>query len=162
MKTDIVEAVVQAGAAETEYARAGSGRPTVLLLRPSSSLAAITADPLFISLSRGLRVVAPALTTERELTAWVGDLVDGLGLDRPAVVVDAAVAGAAVPLVLGEDRCSCIVVLRTAGEPARRTAASDDGAPGSGRVLELQLDAAGGLRGADLETLRAFLRCGGD
>jgi hypothetical protein len=186
MKSEVVTAVVQAGSVETEYVRAGTGRPVVLLLRAWRP-GAIAADPLFVGLSRELRVIAPEVPADRELTAWVRGLVDGLGLDHPAVVVDIAVAGATVPVVLEEDRCSCVVVLRPA--PSRAATAPggqrrDHGpgpvaVPGALRsvatgaepvvdvtvcrvpLLGLDLDASGGITDASLAELITFLRRSG-
>lgn len=95
----VVEAVVVAGTVETPYRRAGQG-PTVLLLG---------AGMLFDELRKGLRVIEPlrlpagADTTPRlpaaaagavepdpaAWQAWLQGLVDGLGLDRPALLVGA-------------------------------------------------------------------------
>lgn len=74
-----------AGAIETPYRRAGRG-PSALLLAHGT--------PLLEGLAGDLRVFeplrAPAEPGTPEWVAWLGGLLDGLGLERPAVVVDAA------------------------------------------------------------------------
>lgn len=174
MKSDMVEALVQAGAEETQYVRAGSGQPVVLLLRASSSPSAIMADPLFTRLSREFRVVAPAVPSDRELTCWVGDLVDGLGLDRPAIVVDAELSRATIPLAVEADRFCCIIVLH--GAPDIYTAQGmphvAPASPAAGLVshgddravqygvwwMDLCVGASGGLDHAKVDALVTFLR----
>lgn len=78
-----VEAVVMTAGRETRYRRAGHGRAVLLLVHD---------DALFTDLARDLRVVEPlgpdGGPSDPEWHAWIQGLVDGLGLDRPALVVD--------------------------------------------------------------------------
>jgi pimeloyl-ACP methyl ester carboxylesterase len=100
-----IEAVVHAGAAETHYRRAGSGA-AVLLLFPGGA-----ADPLaarlFDHLARRFRVIAPRppagiAAAEPDggeaapLSSWLRDLIDGLGLVRPGLVVHGSLEPAAL------------------------------------------------------------------
>jgi len=101
-----IEAVVQAGATETHYRRAGSG-PAVLLLFPGGA-----DDPpaarLFARLARRFRVIAPRPPASVRAAAcfaggdptpvadWLRDLIDGLGLVRPGLVVCHAFGPAAL------------------------------------------------------------------
>lgn len=115
-----IEAVVQAGATETHYRRAGCGS-TVLLLFPGGA-----ADPLaallFDRLARRFRVIAPlppagvvAGSAEGEQTAvstWLRDLIDGLGLVRPGVVAGETLAAAVLAFSRTDpDRAGAIVTV---------------------------------------------------
>jgi hypothetical protein len=167
----MMEAVIEAGGAETRYVRAGAGRPVVLLLRAVGERAhgsGVAADPLFARLAAEFRVIAPALPAGRVLTGWVRDVVDGLGLDRPALVVDAGIAAGMIPVAAAEDdRCRSFVVLH----PTREGLPSPDdvvayrgGAQGRIRLLELCVDGARALDAAltldevAVEALIEFLR----
>jgi pimeloyl-ACP methyl ester carboxylesterase len=162
MPGEVVEAVVEAGGQETAYRRAGTGRPVVLLLRAAPAGTASWTDPLFTRLAAEFRVVAPALPSSRALTGWVRDLVDGLGLDRPAVVVDASVAAEMVPVVASDDdRCRTFIVLHPTREglPERgATVAYRSGDARRMRLLELCLDSGAGLDEVEVASLVDFLR----
>jgi pimeloyl-ACP methyl ester carboxylesterase len=126
MQDGVVEAVVQAHGVETHYVRAGRG-PAVLLLRAGGSG---STDPLFVHLATDFRVIAPVIPDVPSLAAWIRDVIDGLGLDRPSIVADAVLARRAVLVVLADE------------ERARHVAV----------VGESELDAAG------VERLVAYLR----
>lgn len=79
-----VEASVQIGEVETPYLRAGTGPAMILLDRAGP---ADGSDPLFVVLSRRGRVVCPRLPDEGSTARWLLALVDGLGLERPVVVL---------------------------------------------------------------------------
>ncbi|HSL71717.1 MAG TPA: hypothetical protein VK864_15830 [Longimicrobiales bacterium] len=82
----LVEAVVQAGAVETTYYRAGHGAPVLLIRANANGLAQ---DPYFRALRAHYRVIAPQCP--RDFTAdWLRDVIDGLGLRDPCLVLDAA------------------------------------------------------------------------
>lgn len=87
-----VEAVLQTGAIETRYARAGVGLP-ILILFPHALTDPLGAQ-LFAHLAERYRVVAPTIATGVPLSKWLRELIDGLGLVRPTVIVDEALAGA--------------------------------------------------------------------
>ncbi len=124
-----IEAVVQAGATETHYRRAGSG-PAVLLLFPGGA-----DDPpaarLFARLALRFRVIAPRPPASVRATArfaggdpapvadWLRDLIDGLGLVRPGLVVCHAFAPAALAFSRTDpDRAGALVALsRDASAP---------------------------------------------
>jgi len=102
-----VEAVLVTGGDEIPYRRAGHGRP-VLLLTPDARL--------FELLARRLRVVQPLdVPGDPASTAWhrwLQGLVDGLGLDRPALVVDPLLAGPVRRLAtIDPDRFGAVVEL---------------------------------------------------
>jgi hypothetical protein len=169
----VVEAVVQAGSHETSYRRAGTGRPVVLLLRAAVPT---RADPLFDALAREFRVVAPALPDAPLLLDWVRAVIDGLGLERPALLVDASLAGSLAGVAFSDDdRCGCFVVLHPAQPSADGPWMNGDaehtqlgGHPlpvayrsrvGGVRLLELPLDDDGvGLSATSLAALSEFLR----
>ena len=82
--TGLVEAIVQMGSVETAYRRAGRGRPVLLLV----DLAQAARDRLFWRLAETAMVVEPALPPPPgEWPRWLRGVVDGLGLDRPDLVV---------------------------------------------------------------------------
>ncbi|HVK75022.1 MAG TPA: hypothetical protein VM734_16955 [Kofleriaceae bacterium] len=91
-----VDAVLQAGDTETLYRRAGDG-PAVLLL-----CTGVLADPLggwlFERLAPHVRVIAPTLSGAGDpadvLVEWLDGVTEGLGLIRPSVVIDEALAPA--------------------------------------------------------------------
>lgn len=106
----VVEAVLHTGSVQTPYRRAGRGRTLLLLLRGTTD----ERGEVFLALAREFRVIDPAppwagaqgprQTDGRgedsraageedpppghEWGAWLVGVVDGLGLDRPALIVD--------------------------------------------------------------------------
>jgi pimeloyl-ACP methyl ester carboxylesterase len=95
----MIEAVVQTGPFETWYRRAGVGGPVLLLIGPP---AAAVGDWLFSQLAGRFRTIAPVLPaglagasgtgTPVEgggLEDWLRGLIDGLGLEQPALVAAA-------------------------------------------------------------------------
>lgn len=91
-----VEAVLQAGDTETLYRRAGNGAPVLLLCT------GVLADPLggqlFERLAQHVRVIAPSMPSAGRaaevLATWLDEVTEGLGLVRPSVVIDEALAAA--------------------------------------------------------------------
>lgn len=100
-----VEALVQVGDVETRYVRAGQGPPVILLT--DEDPAACVATPLFRSLASSFRVVSAAPCPAVPLGSWMLDLADGLGLDRPAVVVASRTSPEWVERVLTEVAARC-------------------------------------------------------
>lgn len=96
----MIEAVVQTGTFETSYRRAGAGSAVLLLIGATE---AAGDDWLFGQLAGRFRIIAPVLPTVLHgsygphppgdgpgLEVWLRGLIDGLGLDRPALVAGAA------------------------------------------------------------------------
>lgn len=88
----MIEAVVQAGSFETPYRRAGCGAPVLLL---AAGAGEADGEWLFEQLAGRFRVIAPALPAglgrddgeaAETLGLWLTGLIDGLGLERAAVV----------------------------------------------------------------------------
>lgn len=79
-----VEAVVQVGSRITTYLRAGRGR-TVLLISEGEGHP-LPRDPLLQTLARSFRVIAVARPAE-EGVSWLREVLEGLGLQRPHLVV---------------------------------------------------------------------------
>jgi pimeloyl-ACP methyl ester carboxylesterase len=107
--TRAIQAIVHTARSETVYRRAGTGLPVLLLAERNGGE---DADAVFAALAAGYRVVAPVAAAVPDgvrcgagagvvdAVAWLRDLIDGLGLDRPIVVADAAFAGHATELAL--------------------------------------------------------------
>lgn len=81
-----LEAVVQVGEVETWYRRAGRGGHVLLLTRRGRD----ERDDLFGRLAEEHLVIEPATLPDAATWAeWLCGVVDGLGLSRPDLVVDA-------------------------------------------------------------------------
>jgi hypothetical protein len=103
--TGTVEAVLLSGGLETPYRRAGAGPPILLL---------VDSPDLFEALAGTFRVIQPLRTPgdshEPGWPRWLRDVVDGLGLGRPAVIVDMRSAGPARRLATSDpDRIGPVV-----------------------------------------------------
>ena len=89
----MIEAVVQTGAFETPYRRAGRGGPVLLLVGGGAP----AGQRLFDDLARRFRTIAPLLPPwlagdggpGESFDEWLRGLIDGLGLQRPALVAEA-------------------------------------------------------------------------
>lgn len=162
-RADTVQAVVQTGATETRYYRAGTGRP-VLLLNAHG-----TADPLgaflFHVLTSCSRVIAPepATGTVMPRSSWIRDVMDGLGLMRPSIVADGVLGISALNFALTDpervDRL--IVVSRDLADPAAPTGAVDDALQCGIPLLLLRAeagDAAAPLTVGQVDQLLDFFR----
>jgi pimeloyl-ACP methyl ester carboxylesterase len=86
------EAVLQTGAVETTYTRAGAGKPLLLLF--PKGLGDELATALFTRLAERFKVVAP-VTPEggQSLSKWLREVIDGLGLEKPVVVAEETLVG---------------------------------------------------------------------
>lgn len=82
----MVHAAVQVGEEVTAYVRAGRGR-TVLVVGDGRS-GDLPAPTLVAALAREFRVVAPAhpVPDNGRGSRWICGIIEGLGLDRPALV----------------------------------------------------------------------------
>ena len=133
----VIEAVVVAGTVETPYRRAGRGATVLVLGAPW----------LFDELTETMRVVEPLRLPPARIgevgaggagdgagppedTAWrewLQGLVDGLGLDRPAIAVGPQLEAAARQAVARDpDRFGPVVVAGTASQVRTGLAAADD------------------------------------
>jgi hypothetical protein len=113
MSRQPVEAVLQAGNTEIVYCRAGDGSP-VLLLR-TGVLAGPLGGRLFERLAMRARVIAPVIPggaiATTVLADWLREVTEGLGLVRPSVVIDEAMAAALLDSdVAASERFACVVV----------------------------------------------------
>lgn len=106
--------VLRTGTTETQYRRAGQG-PPVLLLFPGGTEDELGAQ-LFDRLAARFRVIAPICPVGVELTSWLRDLIEGLGLIRPAIVADEPFGTASLGLSMREpDRVGAVVVIARVG-----------------------------------------------
>lgn len=114
-----IECVLQTGAVETPYHRAGAGAPVILLF--ADGLADPVASRLFSSLSEHFRVIAPAVPDGVPFAPWLRDLIDGLGLDRPGLISEEPLAASSLQFSLDDpDRVAGAVAVRRHGERAAR------------------------------------------
>jgi hypothetical protein len=89
----VIAAIVHTGRFETAYRRAGAGLEVLLLVEAAK---AELGDWLFGQLARGFRTIAPVLPPGTDpgtgagaggdLVEWLRGVIDGLGLERPALV----------------------------------------------------------------------------
>jgi pimeloyl-ACP methyl ester carboxylesterase len=147
----VVEALVQTGHTETLYRRAGRGAPVVLLGGPLGPMRADLA--LFYCLARRFRVVAPEVgwlpSTEAgaepdparpSFCGWLRGVIDGLGLVRPAIVVEDSLGIATLRFALTDpERVDRLVVVCYDGANAATAGDSlDDKQYAAGHPLLLQ------------------------
>lgn len=103
--------VLRTGTTETPYRRAGQGPSVLLLFAEGNELGA----QLFERLAARFRVIAPLLPSGVEVASWLRELIEGLGLIRPAIVADEPFGVASLSLSMQEpDRVGAIVVLARA------------------------------------------------
>jgi pimeloyl-ACP methyl ester carboxylesterase len=174
----MIEAVVQTGRFETPYRRAGSGGVVLLLTGPTEPSAG---DWLFGQLAGCFRTIAPALPAELEggsgtapaldergIDEWLRGLIDGLGLERPALVASATQGtGLLRFMALDPDRVGRLALIQSIepGEVVPADVAPGElGADGSARpaphpvlVVGLPAPADGVGRSAALDRLVRFL-----
>jgi pimeloyl-ACP methyl ester carboxylesterase len=131
-------ALVCAGAVETEYLRAGCGAPVLLLLHGRATdwwnedPAPESARRAFELLSARYRVIAPTIPAGVGFATWLGDFLDGLGVDRPSVVAEPGLALAAQLFAIEQPgRVHCVAVLydgEGAADDVIRSLSGADGA----------------------------------
>jgi hypothetical protein len=78
----MMEAVIHAGAVETRYRRAGQGPQLLLLTADADAEWVAGVIPLLVA---RFRVFVPEVPADAG-PGWLRGLIDGLGLDRPALV----------------------------------------------------------------------------
>lgn len=154
---EAAEAVVQIGTVETQYHCAGTGRKVLFL--GSHGTSDWTGMLLFCTLASRFRVIAPepgagtggdllrhADASPIPISAWLHDVIDGLGLIRPSIVADGIFALAALSFALTEpERVDRIVVVcRDLADRAVPIDMFGDALRATGHpVLLLRLDTAG-------------------
>lgn len=113
----IVKALVQTGSTETVYRRAGQGPTLVLLLRPRG---ADERERLLSSLARAFRVIDPTPPEDvgDAWSSWLRGVVDGLGLQRPALLADAGTVSRAEALARTDPhRFGPVIVVPPGSDP---------------------------------------------
>ncbi len=127
----VVAAVVQTAAVETSYRRAGRGRSVLLLVGVAP---AGERERLFMRLAAEFRVVEPEAprslldgwedrVSVEEWSVWIRGVIDGLGLDRPALAADATHAPRAEEFARADPGRSGPVVRLETGDPEKVCAA---------------------------------------
>lgn len=120
MELEMVEAVVQVGAVETVYLRAGRGERVAVVL------AADAAERLRLvrRFAACYRVVAPVPPVPpagsggaAHTAAWLHGVIDGLGLDRPTLVLEPALSLLAEQLWRGVAWVGDVVIAAQDDEP---------------------------------------------
>jgi hypothetical protein len=149
-----VRALVQTGATETHYRRGGEG--AVLLLLLAGGIEDSFGREVFARLAQRFRVIAPEVPTgvrggaagagaaePVSLSKWLRDLIDGLGLARPSLVVDEGVGVAALGFtLLDRDRVGALVTLHLDhADPAAPAGLAEGPLPHADRpLLVVRLD----------------------
>jgi hypothetical protein len=157
------DAVIQTSLAETAYRRAGAGPPVLLLANAAASAAWLPrlVDPLAREFRVYLPVAVPSADGVRcvaggpliDPVAWLRDVVDGLGLVRPAIVSDADFAATAFGFAVADpDRVGRLAVVAGHNGQTFHTATLH-----TAGFAALQLPVAAATAGA-AEALLAFLR----
>jgi hypothetical protein len=116
----MVHAAVQVGDEVTAYVRAGRGR-TVLVVGDARS--GDLPSPTFVAaLAREFRVVAPAhpVPDNGRGSRWICDIIDGLGLDRPALVFVGEAEWLGAFVEVHGDRVGAVVMVP--GDPRQTSA----------------------------------------
>lgn len=159
-----IEAAIQMGDTITSYRRAGTGMQVLLL--SDGAQGGDPDDGLFRILAEHFKVFAPAMTATGDVaqaavaaSAWLRDLVDGLGLDRPSVVADGAFVVPALGFALTDaDRVDrLVVVYRDRPDEGLHEAALADTLESSGRPFLLLRLAVGPFPGPVPAVLAAAL-----
>jgi hypothetical protein len=123
-----IEAVVQAGTVESRYLRLGSGMRVVLLLPSCRDL--WIGGPLLAKLAERYCVIVPELPIELQvamhasrvdhtllagahlgMARWLFGFVDGMGIERCAIVAERELAGALCPIISGDERIERLVLI---------------------------------------------------
>lgn len=95
MAVQMGEAWVHVGAVETSYLRAGAGPALVLLARTDA--AELRKDALVRVLCTEFRVFVPALPDDLpDLAKWLQNVIEGLGLEQPRLLLHDSVVSDAV------------------------------------------------------------------
>lgn len=144
----MIEAVVQTGGVETLYRRAGSGTRVLLLGGAGGPVAAVG---LFEWLSVGFRTIAPVLPADvGEILSgtpelWLRGLVDGLGVERPAIVADESWAHVLLRFAIGDpDRVDRMALVGVRGWDGAVHAAPLDSLRNAGHpILLVRIPRAG-------------------
>jgi pimeloyl-ACP methyl ester carboxylesterase len=142
MTTPFHEAVLVSGATETHYRRAGAGTP-LLLLFPSNTANSLDKQ-LFVGLAKRCRVIAPLRPPGVPFSSWLRDLIDGLGLDCPYLVVDESIIGVALGFALLEQERvrGVVAVCQDQPDPMRPAGVEDRLEQCAHRLLVVALDPA--------------------
>ena len=164
----VIAAAIVTDTGEIRYRRAGRGRPVVLLT--SGRTRGLTSALVLQALAGRFRVVAPKYRavpadvrpdSSAAVCVWLGDVVDGLGLERPSVVADEEFGLAALQFaMLDPARVDRLVVISGDRMPALAGRAVPDGAgvDSSLPLLLISLEATAWVPARPPDAISAMLR----
>jgi pimeloyl-ACP methyl ester carboxylesterase len=113
VRTGTFRAVVRAGATVTSYERTGAGNPVLLLVGPDADIATPFWQAIRKAIGAQFRLVVPDPgPTSGDLSGWLGNFLDGLGVGAASFVADEEVGVAVIGFaLLAPDRVSRLVLV---------------------------------------------------
>ena len=113
VRTGTFRAVVRAGATVTSHERTGHGDPVLLLVGPEEDIATPFWQAIKRAIGAQFRLVVPDPSPATgDLSGWLGNFLDGLGVEAASFVADERVGVAVIGFaLLAPDRVSRLVLV---------------------------------------------------
>jgi pimeloyl-ACP methyl ester carboxylesterase len=113
VRTGTFRAVVQAGATVTSYERTGAGEPVLLLAGPDADIATPFWQAIRRAIGAQFRLVVPDPSPGvGDMGGWLGNFLDGLGVEGASMVADERVGVAVIGFaLLAPDRVRRLVLV---------------------------------------------------